>query len=145
MQLTTNFSLEEMVHSQVADRNGLDNTPKETVVVALKKTASLLERVRSLLCTPIVISSGYRSIVVNAAVGGAASSQHTKGEAVDFTSPRYGQPSLIMRKIANSGIPFDQCILEYAENGGGWIHISCTDKPRNQMLIIDSKGARVYK
>ena len=44
--------------------------------------------------------------------------------------------------VRDSGIPFDQLILEYARNGGGWVHMSFTDHPRRMALEIDSQGTR---
>ena len=43
-----------------------------------------LERIRGVFGSGITITSGYRTPSYNAAVGGAASSQHTKGTAADI-------------------------------------------------------------
>ena len=62
------------------------------------------------------------------------------GQAVDFTCPAFGTPAQIVRRIVSSGIEYDQCILEF----GAWVHISFSDKPRRQALVIDKTGARAY-
>jgi zinc D-Ala-D-Ala carboxypeptidase len=145
MNLSKHFTLEEMIHSQTASRLGLDNTPTKVALEALKFTAENMELVRELFGHPIVISSGYRSLAVNKAVGGAATSQHTRGEAVDFLCPGFGVPANLMKILTKSTIKYDQCILEYplAANGG-WIHISFNKTPRRQNLVVDKSGTRAY-
>jgi hypothetical protein len=146
MKLTDHFTLAELCHSQTADRLGLDNTPPPDVIKRLTATAHGLEMIRALVQCPITISSGYRSPRVNAAVHGAPSSQHMTGMAADITAPGLGRPKDLMDAIlhARIHIPFDQCILEFAGQGGGWVHVSFADKPRGQALVVDRDGTRVY-
>lgn len=142
MNLTDHFTLEELTHSQTAARLGLDNEPPPDVVDALTRTAHGLEMVRVLLQAPILVSSGYRSPLVNRAVGGAANSQHILGEAADFTAPGFGPPEMIVRAIMRSTrpIPYDQLIVEF----GRWVHISFSRSPRHQALVIDHDGTRAF-
>ena len=144
MQLSEHFTLSELTHSQTASRLGLDNTPSASVAASLLRTAIGLERIRKLVGKPIVVSSGYRSPLVNKAVGGAANSQHTLGQAADITCPGYGTPAALMALVVKSGIDYDQAILEFASNGGGWLHVSFTSTPRKQALVIDHDGTRAY-
>lgn len=129
MQLSTHFRLSEFTASQTATRRGIDNTPPRDVVDTLKRTALGLEAVRSLLMAPIIISSGYRSPALNKAIGGAKSSQHVKGEAVDFICPGFGSPKEVCEAIARSNLRFDQLIYE-----GTWVHISFADTNRREVL-----------
>jgi len=130
--LSPHFTLEEFTVSQTASRKGLDNTPSESVLKELTKTAMQMEAIRKLLGVPITINSGYRSPDVNKAVGGAKNSQHLTGQAVDFIAPGFGSVSKIIDTIKKSGLQYDQLIDEY----GAWVHISFSDKPRNQFLVI---------
>ena len=144
-QLTPNFTLAELTHSQTASRLGLDNTPDAVITQHLVRLAQGLEQVRALVRCPVVISSGYRSPLVNKAVGGAAKSQHVDGHAADITAPAFGTPARLMAVIVKARLPYDQCILEYADKaGGGWVHISFTPTPRGQALVIDGNGTRPY-
>ena len=143
MKLTEHFTLEELIASEIAVRNGLDNTPNPLVLNNLKTLAEGLEDVREVLARPIIINSGYRSLMVNQLLGSKPTSQHTKGLAADFICPSFGTPKDIIKKIVSSDIKYDQVILEFDR----WIHISfCEEgyKPRKQALIIDSKGTRQY-
>jgi zinc D-Ala-D-Ala carboxypeptidase len=143
--LSTHFTLEEMIASQTAAREGIDNTPTPEIIEALKYTAQGLEGVRILLGVPILVSSGYRCLALNRAIGSKDTSQHVKGEAVDFTAPGFGGPTTVMTRILESGLDYDQCILEYASKPGrGWVHMSFTRKPRHQALVIDDTGTRPW-
>ena len=139
MRLSSHFTLDEFTASQTAARRGIDNTPPAEVMPALIKTAQGMEAVRVRLGgAPISISSGYRSPELNAAIGGSKTSQHTKGEAADFICPRFGSPTEVVYALRDSGIEFDQLILEF----GRWVHISFAAKPRHMVLEIDAKGTR---
>jgi len=140
-QLSTHFALEEFTTSQSAARLGLDNTPPPEVVERLKNTALGLEMVRALLQAPLHINSGYRSPIVNKAVGGVPNSQHVTGEAADIICPGFGTPAEVVRAIVSNGsIPYDQCILEF----NSWCHISFGPLNRHQALVIDHDGTRVF-
>ena len=140
MKLSEHFSLEEFTASETAARKGLDNTPDAEIIEVLKTTAARMEEVRSLLSVPITVLSGFRSVKVNSAVGGSATSQHCKGEAVDFIAPGFGTPQEVCRAILDSTIDFDQLILE-----GSWTHISFSDDPRSSILTARfSNGKTTY-
>jgi uncharacterized protein YcbK (DUF882 family) len=81
MQIGRYFTLAELTHSEMASRRGLNNTPPETAIENLRLLcAFVLDPLRELVGSPIIVISGYRSQLVNTAVGGAAKSQHLKGE-----------------------------------------------------------------
>jgi hypothetical protein len=132
MQLSPNFSLSQLVYSETAERNGIDNTPPPEVVPNLKRLAAGLEAVRKLLGAPLEISSGYRCAALNESVGGSSASQHVLGLAADFVCPGFGTPLEVAHAIQRSGLEFDQCILEY----GRWVHVSFSDAPRGRTLTI---------
>jgi len=140
VQLSPHFSLSEFTISQTASRLGVDNTPDETVIARLKQTAEGMEEVRDLLGgKPILISSGYRSLAVNRALGSSDTSAHVKGYAVDFICPAFGSPLAICKALSKSkGFEFDQLI----EEKGQWVHISFDPRMRGQVLTMrDGKYA----
>ncbi len=132
MLLTPHFSLSEMIFSQTATRNDIDNTPAQPIIDNLRLLCATLERVRALSDSPVIISSGYRSESVNRLIGGAANSQHLKGLAADFKVIG-STPRETVRLISSSSIEFDQLILEFDR----WVHLSVThDTPRRQVLTL---------
>lgn len=140
MQLSPHFTLEEMIFSSTAARMGINNDASLEVVANLKRTANGLERVRQLFNNNAIrISSGYRCKALNEAVRGQPNSQHMTGQAVDFTS-QYGNPVQLVQLIKKSGLEYDQLICEFNQ----WVHISFTDEPRRQTLVIDRFGTRNF-
>jgi len=101
-----------------------------------------MEEVRTILGDkPILVSSGYRSPAVNAAVGGSKSSAHMSGLAVDFSCPGFGTPRAICVALSPhmKKLGVDQLIYEYDT----WVHLGLTGgTPRHQALTIDNKGTR---
>jgi zinc D-Ala-D-Ala carboxypeptidase len=141
--LSPHFSLDELTVSETAARMGWDNIPSPKALANLRSLASTLELIRYAVCAPLIITSGYRSSRVNAAVGGRVGSQHTIGCAADFICPGFSEPLGLAHSIHRSGIPFDQLIHEF----GRWVHVSVVpiesrSKPRGQVLTIDRLGTR---
>ena len=139
MNLSEHFTFEELTHSDIGARLGLDNTPSDAEIENLKRLASLLEEVRALLGKPITINSGFRSKAVNDAVKSSDTSQHRLGCASDIRVSGM-TPDKVCRAIIASNIAYDQIIREF----DSWTHISVPnhagDTPRNQMLIIDKNA-----
>ena len=145
-QLTEHFTLAEFTDSQTAARKGIPNVPPAGSPERknLQRTAEVMEKVRTLLGDkPVLVSSGYRSPAVNAAVGGSKSSAHMSGLAVDFSCPGFGTPKTICKKLEPQmkELGIDQLIHEYDT----WVHMGLngpgTD-PRHMALTIDNKGTR---
>lgn len=141
MQLTPHFTLEELTHT---DHREFDNTPNFTEINNLKRTAELLEEVKTLLNgLPIMVNSAFRSKQVNDSVGSKDTSQHRLGCAADIRVPSLS-PDQVVQAIKNSQIQFDQLIREF----DSWTHISVpnspTGTPRREVLIIDKQGTRFY-
>lgn len=137
-QLSPHFTLDELTHSEYAVRMGLDNTPTLVIIANLTRLADRLEFVRTMLGSPIVISSGYRSPQVNAGVGGSNSSQHMTGNAADILVPGFGRPKDVVARLRGhfAELAFDQLILEFPGSAsGGWTHIGFATRPRGQVLV----------
>jgi zinc D-Ala-D-Ala carboxypeptidase len=142
-QLSAHFSLEELTHSDLASRKGWSNTPNDQEIANLKRLATMLEAVRTIIEKPIFINSGFRSKQVNDGVGSKDSSQHRLGCAADIRVQGM-TPRQVVEKIRDSGLMIDQCILEW----DAWVHLSVPnyeqDRPRRQFLTIDKQGTRPF-
>jgi len=141
--MTEHFSLNELTASQTATRHGINNTPSQVATERLRMLATTLEQVRSLLDNnSIRISSGYRCLALNRAIGSNDLSAHVLGYAVDFTCPAFGTPKEVANKIAESPIKFDQLI--YEGGNGGWIHLSIDPRNRRELLTATFKGGKAF-
>ena len=133
--MTPHFTLAELTHT---DHRTLDNTPNAGELANLKRLAEFLETVKTTLGgKPVMINSAFRSKAVNDAVGSKDSSQHRLGLAADFRVPGMSPDAVVRALLA---LPYDQIIREY----DAWTHISISDKPRRQALIIDKAGTRLF-
>ena len=125
MKLSKNFTLEEFIRSNTADRMGIDNVPKdEKVIENLRHLCfEILQPLRDYV-GPVHINSGYRCKELNVAVGGVKNSQHCRGEAADIriASPKQGRE---WAAWIEDNCRFDQMLLERNKNGAVWLHVSC--------------------
>jgi uncharacterized protein YcbK (DUF882 family) len=141
MNLTPNFTLEELTHT---DHREYDNTPNDAELANIVRLADFLEQVKAVLGgKPIMVNSAFRSKQVNDAVGSKDTSQHRIGCAADIRVPGM-TPDQVVKAIIAAGIGYDQVIREFDR----WTHISIPNTvataPRKQSLIIDKAGTRAY-
>lgn len=114
-----NFKMSELIHSDTAVRHNINNMPDiNSLDCMLDLIVYCLQPIRSKLGKPMIITSGYRNSQVNKLVGGVSTSQHTKGQAVDFVVKGMTIAQVI-DFIKKSGIEYDQLIDERT-----WVHIS---------------------
>jgi hypothetical protein len=140
--LTPHFTLAELT---VTDHRTLDNTPDAAALANLQRLAEFLEKVKELLrFKPVMVTSAYRSKLVNDAVGSKDTSQHRLGCAADIRVPGM-TPDAVVRAVLASQLPYDQIIREY----DAWTHISIPNAPalapRRMALIIDKTGQFPFK
>lgn len=128
------FNLAEMCQSDTARARGIDNTPPPVVKVRLETLIGrLLDPVREAWGKPLRVTSGFRSPVLNKAVGGVPDSQHVQGEAADITA---GSPERNRKlfELVRKRFEFDQLI---DENGYECLHLSYrAGRNRNEVLHL---------
>lgn len=144
MKLSPHFTLAEFVASNKAAQLKIDNTPPQELVPRLVLTAEMLERIRSTLNVPVIVTSGYRCPHLNRAVGGVTSSDHTQGHAADIVAPRFGSAYDVAALLAPlcSVLGIGQLILEGIK-GKQWVHVSthAPEKAVNRIITITDAGA----
>lgn len=140
MQLSKNFTLSELVHSDTANARGIDNTPTDIKIVnnLIKLAKNVLQPIRDKYGKPIIITSGYRCLDLNKAVGGVSNSQHLLGLAADIDVGTVNDNKLLFNMIEemikNKEIVVDQLL---DESHYKWIHISYNENNnRNQILHL---------
>ncbi|MCH5235695.1 MAG: peptidase M15 [Muribaculaceae bacterium] len=136
MNLTQNFTLEEMTASSTAKGKGIINIPDTQATESLKRLCEeILQPIRNKFGKPVKVTSGYRSDALNTAIGGSKTSQHLKGEAADIIcNDNKALWNLIINMIQNQEIRVGQLI---DEKNLRWIHISLPDSSHyNQILYL---------
>lgn len=143
MQLSKHFKLEEFEKSSTAIRLGIKNKAGSGEIKNLTDLCyAVLEPVRAKFEKPIIVTSGYRSEELCVAIKSSKTSQHTKGQAVDFEIA--GVSNLQVALWIQNNCDFDQLILEFwnEEEGAnsGWVHCSYNEgSNRKQVLTFDGK------
>lgn len=138
MLLSKNFTLEEMIHSNMAKKLGIDNSLcpiNDHLIIARLDVLCryVLQPIRDSFGKPVIVSSGYRCPELNKAVGGSLKSQHMDGEAADIEIS--GVSNLELATYVKDMLDFDQLILEnytLGEPQSGWVHISWTNENRRR-------------
>ena len=139
MQLTTNFTLEELIHSDTANAKGIDNTPTKEIEENLKYLAEkALQPIRDKWGKPLTVNSGYRCKELNKAVGGVSNSSHLTGLAADIEAGTNEDNkklfNFISDMVKNKEITVDQVI---DEKNYAWIHVGISrENNRNEVFHL---------
>ena len=148
MNLSRNFSLQELIKSDTAIRKGIDNNPNSDQIEKLKALCeNILQPVRDHFGR-VKVTSGYRSVELCMAIGSSANSQHAKAEAADFEC--LGVDNAELSAWIKNNLDYDQLILEYytpGEPNSGWIHCSYIPEGRRASFLhaYKSEGKTKYK
>lgn len=145
LQLSKNFKLSEFLDSEKARTVGISNDINLMEIARLKEaTAGLFQPARDLL-GPLNVTSGFRSLDLNRAIGGAKNSAHMQAFAMD-AQPLQLSLAAAMVKIADSSLVFDQVIMEmgahHHRTNDDWIHFGwrhpVTRQQRRQLLVMEN-------
>ena len=150
MKLSNNFSLNEMVKSQTAERKGINNNPNEDQIESLQALCNnLLQPIREHFDKVVSVSSGFRSAELCQAIGSSVNSQHAKGQAADFEI--FGISNQELAHYIDKNLDYDQLILEYwkpDEKNSGWVHCSYKKEGTNRgskLTALRINGKTQYK
>ena len=144
MKLSEHLDLSEVTRSNEAKRKGISNMPTPEHIENFKKLAeNIFEPIRKHFGVPIMISSGYRSKELNKAIGGATTSQHLLGQAIDIDmdGTSKGVTNKMVFDYIKANLNFDQLINEFDYS---WVHVSYnpTGKQRKQILDAIKVGGK---
>ena len=148
-KISKHISYKEATFSQTATRKDIDNTPTPEILERMKALAdNIFEPLRAYVGGPIKINSFYRSINLNVAIGGAKSSQHTRGEAMDIDDTFGHMSNKEMFEFIKDELDFDQLIWEFGDdNNPAWIHVSYVSEENNRRRILKAEkqqGSTIY-
>ena len=116
------FSLEEFTRSSTAKRLKIDNTPCDEVVRNIQYGVQMvLDPLRRIIRSPIIITSGFRCSALNKAVGGVTNSWHTKGNAADIKISDEEEAETIFQALKT--LPSVDTVLFEHSATAIWMHV----------------------
>lgn len=131
------FSIKELTKSETATKKGIDNTPNAEQIKNMETLINnLLDPIREQWGAVIYVTSGFRSVALNKAVGGVSNSHHLGGYAADLTVKSQAGNKALFDMIRRSKLKWTQLISEKTTaQGCGWVHISYVpNNLKNQVL-----------
>lgn len=134
IQLSRHFRLSEFTRSATAIRCGIDNSPEIEDIQALQSLCiNVLEPLRERFGV-IRITSGYRCLQLNEAIGGSRTSQHLFGEAADI---HVGSRETALKyfNFIRDNLDFDQMLLEMKAGKVHCLHVSYTAERMNRRKV----------
>lgn len=140
MKIGKYLTLAECLKSETAIRKGIDNTPQGNEVQAMIKVCAwIYDDLCEHYNCKIPVTSFYRCEKLNKAIGGSATSQHCKGEAIDLDcdSLTSGLTNKIIFNYIKNNLTFDQLIWEFGnDNNPDWVHCSVSYSGQNRMQVL---------
>lgn len=150
MQLSLNFTLDEMLYSDTAKRHGFRNDMHDPDVI-VPNLKALCEKVLQPTRDhfgPLVVSSGYSNTTLSLLLGRKLTSQHCRGQAADIVSKRVLNYDIA--KWISEHLEFDQLIYECRRRGVNgpyydWVHVSYRNDGKNRNEVLYSPPGGGYR
>jgi len=149
IDISKHITMQEATHSAYAIAHAIKNEPGIDVIKNMQYVAqTVFEPLRWHFNIPIKINSFYRSPALNSAIGGASTSAHVRGNAMDIDSTGSITNKQLFDHI-RVNLPYDQLIWEGGtDTEPAWVHVSLTtSKNRYQVLRArkNSVGKMMYE
>ena len=130
--LSQHFTLGEFTRSKYPE---VYNIPSHEAIANLANLCTWLEVLREKVAQPIIINSGYRSPQLNRKVGGAPTSNHITGCAVDIRTNGMEQAieyaAILIAYAKESAQDYDELLIERNRYGAVWLHFAVRPKERS--------------
>lgn len=144
-RISEHISYDEATRSDAALKFGIGNNPNAAQLEAMKLVAEkVFEPARDFMGEPLIVTSFFRNKSVNKLIGGSATSQHLKGEAIDIKCSENAK----LFNFIKENLEFDQLIWEFGSAfQPGWVHASYSQfGNRGEVLRAKSvKGKTIYE
>lgn len=140
MKLTEHFTFEELTKTDIADLQAKNRRQAESLKGKIIRLAEWAETLRAVIKAPMIITSGYRCEELNRRIGGSATSQHVKAEAIDFRPQGIEAEAAFKMLAASNAVSFGQLIWE-KRGGRPFLHIGMGTKRQ----LLYSPRAGVYE
>ena len=135
--LSQYFVLGEFTRSKYPE---VYNIPSHEAIANMKRLCVWLEVLRERVGHSIIINSGYRSPQLNRKVGGAATSNHLTGCAVDIRTSGFEQAieyaAILIAYATESNQDYDELLIEKNRYGAIWLHFAVRPKENRRKIAF---------
>lgn len=135
--ISKHITWDEAVKSKTAEKHEIDNIPNENQIQEMKKISkNVFEPLREWAGHPIRVNSFFRSPELCIKLKSKATSQHTKGQAIDIDSLGDKSNAELFYYIKEN-LNFDQLIWEFGDDENpDWIHVSFVNVNTNRGNVL---------
>jgi len=135
--ISKNISWDMAVKSKTAEKHDIENIPNENQIQEMKKLAkNIFEPLQEWAGHPIHVNSFFRSPELCLKLKSKATSQHTKGQAIDIDSLGEKTNADLFNYIKDY-LKFDQLIWEFGDDENpDWIHVSFVNEKTNRGNVL---------
>ena len=140
--MTEHFTFEELTNTSNVELLEANRESAKAFMKQLKYVAGTLEEIRAVLGVPLRVTSGFRNNALNKAVGGSATSGHTKGLCADIVPIGISIEDAFDLILFNKDkcLSLKKCIKEKV-SGSEWLHIETkTDKFQPTKFYTTNNG-----
>lgn len=136
------FTIQELTYSATAKKHNIDNTPNETEIQHIEELIDFIDDVREKWGSALIASSGFRCEELNTKLGGAKTSAHRTGYAVDLipANNKKHQFFEFMKEYLKEK-DFDELIFE-TSGKSSWIHFALKSIQGKQRRKIKSLNVK---
>ena len=129
-----NFRYKEVVKSDTALRLGIENIPNEKQWQCIEKTAKLIVQPVREKFGGIKITSGFRSVQLCIEIGSSRTSNHTRGQAIDFEPVNPKIKLFDILEWIHNNLKYRELIAEFLPSG--WIHCAYREGDNSRILKL---------
>jgi len=150
LRLSKYFTLDQLCHSDTAEKFNIPNVPTPTEIHNMTLLAGeILDYLYEWYApSQLHINCCFRCKELNEKVGGSSTSEHLKGLAADLTIEGI-EPIEILQAIKDVPLPVYQVIAEKNAKGSEWLHVSYGGEGLQKDFLIatdsDKDGKMEYK
>jgi len=139
IRLSENFTLDEFIYSEVAEKYGIDNSMPEAYLPHIQYlVTTVLQPVRDKF-GPIKVLSGYRSpeLSTHPKIGSSKYSNHCFGYAADIEPYDTNIPLTEVLRYIHAHLDYKELIAEHFPSG--WVHVAAQKYNNKHVLKLKDK------
>ena len=143
--MTKHFTFNELTNTSNVELLEANRESAKAFMKQLKYVAGTLEEIRAVLGVPLRVTSGFRNNALNKAVGGSATSGHTKGLCADFqpVGMEIHQAFEMIQANKSKCPSLKKCIYE-SIGGSKWLHVETKTEANQPQQFFTTSNGKTY-